>query len=243
MKQRLLTLLQFKLLKQGILFVSFCLMFGLLLSSSSLFESLNQDWIDGHIRNNGLMGVVNFILIASVATALGSPRQLLAFLGGYAFGFVNGALYSTLACTLGCALSFYFARFLARPWVKRRYPHKIVKVNSFLQKQTFSKTIIIRLLPVGSNLITNLVAGVTDIRARHFIAGSLLGYIPQMAIFALMGKGIVVLSVWKIVLSILLFIISSILSLRLYKQYKTEKLLAEDGNEDASDSQPPSVIR
>lgn len=235
MKQRLLTILQYKLLKRGVVFISCCLVFGLLLSSNSLFETLNQNWIDAHIRHNGLAGILNFVIIGSLATAIGSPRQVVAFMGGYAFGFIYGAIYSTLATALGCALSFYFARFLARPWVKHKYPHKIININRFLSQHTFTKTIVIRLLPLGSNLITNLIAGVTDIKARYFILGSLVGYVPQMAIFALMGKGIVVLSVWKIVLSIVLFIISSLLSLRLYKQYKAEKLLSEDNDSNKTD--------
>jgi uncharacterized membrane protein len=46
-----------------------------------------------------------------------------------------------------------------------------------------------------------------------------------------MGKGIVVLSVWKIGLSVVLFIISGALSLRLYKQYKAARLLNEEETE------------
>jgi uncharacterized membrane protein YdjX (TVP38/TMEM64 family) len=96
------------------------------------------------------------------------------------------------------------------------------------------KTIVIRLLPIGNNLVTNLIVGVTAVKARYFIFGSLIGYIPQMAIFALMGKGVVVLSVWKIGLSIVLFIISSALSVRLYRQYKAVELLGRRQVEDSA---------
>jgi membrane protein implicated in regulation of membrane protease activity len=58
---------------------------------------------------------------------------------------------------------------------------------------------------------------------------SMIGYLPQMAIFALMGKGVIVLSIWKVVLSIVLFVISSLLSVRLYKQYRADSLI--DGSE------------
>lgn len=218
-------LLQYKVIKKALLAAGFFVVLGVIFSSHSLFESFNQQWIDAHIRHNGVTGVLYFMAIGLVATALGSPRQVIAFLGGYTFGIVNGTILSTLAAAAGCALCFYFARKAARPWVKRLYPDKISKVNHFLHARPFSKTIVIRLLPVGSNVVTNLVAGVTDIKARYFISGSLLGYLPQMAIFALMGKGIVVLSAWKIALSVLLFIISSLLGLRLYRQYKSDQLL------------------
>ncbi|MBC3766951.1 TVP38/TMEM64 family protein [Neptunicella marina] len=215
-----------KILK-GLLFVSIVLIFGYLLTTSQLFENLNKNWIDLHIRNNGIQGIGYYVLITAIAASIGAPRQLLAFLGGYAFGFVNGTLLSTIATTLGCALTFHVARFLLRPAIKRKYGHRTQKVDVFLTQQPMLKTIIIRLLPVGNNMVTNLVAGVTHIKARYFITGSAIGYLPQMAIFALMGKGIVVLSTWKIALSVLLFFVSSYLSWHLYRQYKAARQLDE----------------
>ena len=235
MKKKLYLLLQHKVLKKALLTVAFFVVLGLIFSSHSVFESFNQRWIDAHIRHNGVIGVLYFMVIGSVTTAIGGPRQVIAFLGGYTFGVVNGAILSTLAAAAGCALCFYFARNAARPWVKRLYPEKITTVNHFLRTQPFIKTVVIRFLPVGSNVVTNLVAGVTDIKARHFISGSLLGYLPQMAIFALMGKGIVLLSAWKIALSVILFFISSLLGLRLYKQRKNEQMLTLEDSK-AADS-------
>lgn len=228
-----------KILK-GSLFVAIVLLCGYLLSTSHLFESLNKNWIDLHIRNNGIQGIGYYVLITAIAASIGAPRQLLAFLGGYAFGFINGTLLSTLAATLGCALTFHLARFLLRPGIKRKYGHKTQKVNAFLTHQPMLKTIIIRLLPVGSNVVTNLVAGVTHIKARFFITGSAIGYLPQMAIFALMGKGIVVLSAWKIGLSIALFFISSYLSWHLYRQYKAARQLDDEltSSADLPDTHP-----
>jgi len=216
------------------LFLLLCGLFGWVLSSNSMFESLNEQWIDLHIRNNGPQGVVYFMLIGALVTAIGCPRQLVAFLGGYAFGAVNGALLSTLGVGMGCVLSLFFARIVIRPFVNRRFPNRIIKINDFLSVRPVVKTIVIRLLPLGNNLVTNLIAGVTAVKARYFVLGSLIGYIPQMAIFALMGKGVVVMSVWKIGLSIVLFIISSALSVRLYREYRAVQLLGRGQVEDSA---------
>lgn len=229
-----------RVFKKGLVFLLVLALLGWLISSQAMFEGLNEQWIDLHIRNNGASGVLYFVLICMTATAVGCPRQLVAFLGGYAFGFVNGALLSTVGTALGCMMSFFFARLAIRPLVDRRYSHRILKVNRFLAEQPVMKTIVIRLLPVGNNLVTNLVAGVTKVKGRYFILGSLVGYLPQMAIFALMGKGIVVLSVWKIMLSVLLFCISSALSVRLYQQYKAAQTLEDEPDSDlVSDSVQP----
>ena len=134
-----------------------CLLGGAIVSNHVLFQSFNENWIDAHIRDNGVTGMLLFLGLGATATALGSPRQLLAFFGGYAFGFINGALLSTLAAGFGCILSMYFARFAVREQIKKRYPQKVSAIDRFLAKSPFTKTIVIRLLPIGNNLVTNLV--------------------------------------------------------------------------------------
>jgi uncharacterized membrane protein YdjX (TVP38/TMEM64 family) len=234
MKKSVLSFVYSRYFRNGLAFLLLSGLFGLLLSSHSMFGSFNQHWIDLHIRNNGLQGAFYFMIIGALVTSIGCPRQLVAFLGGYAFGFVEGALLSTLGVGVGCMISLFFARTVIRPFINRRFPHRVVKINHFLSVSPVLKTIVIRLLPIGNNLVTNLIAGVTAVKARYFVLGSLIGYIPQMAIFALMGKGVVVLSVWKIGLSILLFFISSALSVRLYRQYKAVQLLGRRQVEDSA---------
>ena len=208
-----------------------CAVFGWLVSLIPVDDVLNKNWVDVHIRNSGYNGMLVYVAIGACATALAAPRQLIAFLGGYAFGFGVGCVLSTVAVTFGCIISFTIARVLARPLVERRFAHKVRRVNLFLAQSPFTKTIIIRLLPVGNNLVTNLVAGVCQVKAVPFVSGSMLGYIPQMAIFALMGKGVVVLSVWKMLLSAVLFVISALLSVRLYKQYKASGITDEESSD------------
>jgi len=199
------------------------LLLGWLLNRQFSTTGMTPAWINLHIKHQGLRGVIYFIIVISFATACGFPRQLAALLGGYAFGASLGVLLATLTTTAGCILSFYFSRLLARRFISDKYATKIINIDQFLGHKTFTKTIIIRLLPLGSNLITNLVAGASHVKARYFIGGSCLGYVPQMIIFSLIGSGVEVLSEWKIGLSIMLFIISALLSARLYQQYKREQ--------------------
>lgn len=205
---------------KSLLFLLACTAIGGLLSVLPIFDGLNQQWVDTQIRQNGALGVGYFLLLSAGAMSIGCPRQVMAFLGGYAFGFLHGAVLSILGAILGCILSFFVSRLLLKPVLTRRYSRRINQVGNFLQDRPVIKTLIIRLLPLGNNLLTNLLVGVTKIKARHFILGSGLGYVPQMSLFALMGEGIVVLSVWKVGVSIITLFIGAVLSAYLYKQYK-----------------------
>ena len=68
--------------------------------------------------------------------------------------------------------------------------------------------------------MTNLVAGVSNASASGFFAGSVLGYIPQTVIFALLGSGINLDPTFRITLSALLFVLSAALGVYLYRRYR-----------------------
>jgi uncharacterized membrane protein YdjX (TVP38/TMEM64 family) len=189
----------------------------LTLRKLGIAEVLEPEWVDTYIRNTGLQGVLLFVGLAAMLTGMGIPRQLSAFCAGYAFGAVQGFLAAIIAVTLGCVCCFWIARLLGQETINRRFPHHLQGINSFLENAPFQTAIIVRLLPVGSNLATNVVAGVSNIRPLPFVAGSSLGYMPQTIIFSLLGSGVTVEPVLRTSVSATLFVLSSALGLRLYK--------------------------
>jgi len=72
-------------------------------------------------------------------------------------------------------------------------------------------------------MLTNILAGMTSVAVLPFLLGSMIGYVPQMLVFALMGKGVLLQSGWKIGLSFALFAFSSLLSWYLYQQHRTSQ--------------------
>ncbi len=193
---------------------------GLLLKNAGLDHLFERQWIDENVRGNGLHGYIVFLTAGSLITGVGLPRQVVAFFGGYAFGFLAGLLLGTLAALGGCILAFYYARLFGRDLVRRLFPEKLQRFDEFVGGHPFSMTLIVRLLPVGSNLATNLIAGVSRIKKSGFFAGSFIGYLPQTLVFALAGSGLTVGSHWQILLSIALLVLSGILGVRLYRSMR-----------------------
>lgn len=186
-------------------------------------DAFSQSWINENIRNNGIWGITQYLLASVLLLSVGLPRQLVAFMGGYAFGMAEGILYSTLAAIISCAIVMTISRYLARPIAMRYFKLRVSQLDNFLLQSPLLKSIIIRLLPVGNNLLTNVLAGLSNISYCGFIWGSAIGYLPQMAVFALMGKGVLVDSELKIIISVGLFFLSSLLSAYLYKQYRHQQ--------------------
>ena len=183
-------------------------------------DLLEPEWVDTYIRDTGIRGVLLFIAIAATLTGMGIPRQLSAFCAGYAFGATQGFITAITAVTLGCFCCFWIARILGQETVTRRFPKHLHSINGFLESSPFQAAMIIRLLPIGSNLATNVVAGISSIRTLPFVAGSSIGYMPQTLIFSLLGSGVTVAPVFKTSVSAVLFILSSALGVRLYRKYR-----------------------
>jgi len=193
----------------------------------AIAELLNKNWIDNQVRGKGIDGELLFVAAGAVITAVGLPRQMICFLGGYAFGFLTGSLLALVATVLGCMLAFFYARWLGRKLLKSRYPDRIQKIDHFIRDNPFTMTLLIRLLPVGSNVFTNLAAGVSSVRTTPFFSGSAIGYIPQSVVFALIGSGIHLNPGWRIGLGVILFVISSVLGVYLYRSYRKGKSVDE----------------
>lgn len=201
---------------------------GFLVRWSGLGDMLDQGWIDREVRGKGLNGELLFIGIGALATAVGFPRQIISFMGGYAFGFLWGTTLGLLATALGCLATFTYARLFGRAMVADRLGGRIAKVDAFVRGNPFTMTLLIRLLPVGSNVLTSLAAGMSSVAALPFLLGSAVGFIPQTAVFALVGSGVSVDPVWRIGLGAVLFVVSGALGVYLYRALRHGKVYDED---------------
>ncbi|HIJ39127.1 MAG TPA: VTT domain-containing protein [Rhodospirillaceae bacterium] len=209
-----------RLMLKGLVLILSLAIFGWLLNDLGLRDLLGTGWMDNVVRGHGLSGEALFLLVGCGAIAIGLPRQAVCFLAGYGFGLGWGVGLASLASLGGCLLSFFYARWLGRDLVIHRFAERIGKIDAFLHDNPMTMTILIRFLPVGSNLLTNLLAGVSSVRPLPFLTGSLLGYLPQTLVFVLLGSGIQVDPLFRISLSIGLFVLSALLGVFLYRRFR-----------------------
>jgi uncharacterized membrane protein YdjX (TVP38/TMEM64 family) len=179
---------------------------------------LDTGWVDGQVRGQGAAGLGLFLLFGAAVIAIGVPRQAVCFLAGYAAGLVEGTALALAATILGSAIAFFYARLIGRDFVRRRLGERARRVDEFLGRNTFATVVAIRFLPVGNNLLTNLVAGISAVPAPAFLLGSAVGFVPQTIVFVLLGSGIRVDPPLRIGLSIALFVASALLGAMIYRR-------------------------
>jgi len=197
-------------------------MVAVALSLPLLGAASAQNTLSGLVAQGGFQGEIMFLGLASLLTAIGLPRQVPAFVAGYAFGLWSGVAMALLSQLIACTVDFLWVRAVARDFVKRRFGKRLQKFDAALAARPFMTTLTFRLMPVGNNLLLNLAAGMSSVRAAPFLAASLLGFIPQTVVFALLGRGSVPSQADKLALGAGMFLVSAALGVVLLLKYRRD---------------------
>ncbi|MDH5526497.1 MAG: TVP38/TMEM64 family protein [Nitrospirota bacterium] len=99
---------------------------------------------------------------------------------GFVFGVGKGTLCVVLGTTLGATLAFLIARHLFGERARRAilaHP-RLHRINRELAPQGWKVVLITRLVPFFPFKLSNYFFGLTSIRLRSFVGGTLLGIIP-----------------------------------------------------------------
>ena len=163
-------------------------------------------------------GALVLVVAGGLMTAVGLPRQVLAFSAGYVFGAAGGAGWAMLGQLLGCAIDYAAARTVVGPWARRHFAGRWRRLDRFIVAQPFTATLTLRLLPVSNNLALNMLAGATGVKPGPFFAASVVGYLPQTLIFALLGSGVQVGRPAQLAAGLALLVASAVLGAILWRR-------------------------
>lgn len=216
--------------KKGLVLLALALLLALVVL---LTQSPPQEWETAQrygaaLQTASIPYLLLFAMVGVLATAVGLPRQLFAFICGFAFGVLPGVAFSLAMAICGCAIAFSVSRKYFREWLRRRYEPLVTSLDALTQNDAFWKVVILRFQPLGTNLMTNLAAGISPMPAALFLSASIVGYIPQMVVFSLIGSGVRVGSTWQLVLSLVLLTVSFFLGLWLLSKSAARKAKAVD---------------
>lgn len=160
-------------------------------SDHPLWQHLSDRvWIAQYVEDQGSRAILLLLLTGILFTACGGPRQLIALLFGCLFGATLGISYTMLCIAASAAITYWLARIALKQPLGKYFPKKLQRFEQFVQIRPFGKILLLRLLPIGNNLLTNLCSGIISVPFQAFFLGSVLGYLPQTLIFALIGSGI-----------------------------------------------------
>jgi uncharacterized membrane protein YdjX (TVP38/TMEM64 family) len=149
----------------------------------------NIQTIKGWLLSLGWMGPAAWMGIVFVLVAAGMPRLLFCPIGGLAFGFWYGLLWTQVPTLAGYYVLFLFVHWGGRDFVLRHWPRVGRLKGHFHGHSAALLVFAVRQLPI-SGLIINFLLGLSPIRHRHFLLGTAFGILPEAVPFTLVASGV-----------------------------------------------------
>jgi len=132
----------------------------------------------------GAWGPVAFIAICVVAALIHAPEIAVIALGGILFGKLGGFVYGWIGGVSGGAVCFLLARYLFRDVVQRSLIQRfgsLQRLDAQLERHGFLTIIALRLVLFLAPPM-NWAIGTTRVQFSHYVAGSIVGVIPGLAV-------------------------------------------------------------
>jgi len=122
---------------------------------------------------------------------VGTPQIVLIAAAVVAFGPQDGALYSWIGTMVSALVGFYLGRAAGARTLERFSGPAVQRFMRLVGENGFLASLIVRLVPSAPFIVVNMAAGVTPMRALHFIGGTGIGIIPKIVLTAYAGASIV----------------------------------------------------
>ncbi|MDQ6848800.1 MAG: TVP38/TMEM64 family protein [Actinomycetota bacterium] len=131
-------------------------------------------------------GVVYAALYAAVSLAP-LPAAVFTLAAGALFGVTEGLIVVEAGATVGAVIGFWLARILGRDFVARLSGASVEKLDERFARRGVLAVLAVRLLPVLPFAAVNYVSGLTSIRFRDYLAGTVAGILPAAAAYVVLG--------------------------------------------------------
>ena len=135
-----------------------------------------------------IASAVAFGLAYVAVTALSLPgAAAMTLAAGALFGLIEGTIIASIASTIGATLAMLSARFIARDWVRARFPKAVEAVDRGLERDGNFYLLSLRLIPVFPFFLVNLAMGLTAMRVGTYFVVSQIGMLPGTIVYVNAG--------------------------------------------------------
>jgi uncharacterized membrane protein YdjX (TVP38/TMEM64 family) len=170
------------------------------------------------ILSYGPFAAVVFVAIYSLKPVVFVfPASLLSILAGNIFGPVKATFLSMVSCFFAGTLAFYLSRVLGKSFVEKLLGEKALKLDNSIEQHGFKIMLLMRLSTIFPYDPLSYAAGLSKMKYRDFILGTMLGIFPEMIAYSYVGHSMQHPSTLKFVAPV---IIVAIIATYAYRSYK-----------------------
>lgn len=153
-----------------------------------LLGGINSVQLQAWLNRAGIWAPITYIAVYTVATILVLPSTPLNLTGGAIFGPWLGTLWTSMAAVIAAVVAFAFTRTVGREAIARKLAGRWQSMDAEMRQGGLFYMFAIRLLPIIPYGLVNFAAGLTSIRFRDYLLGTILGTVPGILPFVLLGS-------------------------------------------------------
>lgn len=144
-----------------------------------------QAWVE----ENPALSLPVLIAFLFLGFLLMLPASVLMMISGFLLGIGQGFLAVWLAVALSSTTAFWIARKLARPMVERRLATRpsFTAIDRAIRRKGFYVVLLTRLIILLPFPALSYSHGLTDVRLRDYVAGTMIGMVPPIFLFVYLG--------------------------------------------------------
>ncbi|MBO1349765.1 MAG: TVP38/TMEM64 family protein [Hormoscilla sp. GUM202] len=155
-----------------------------------LLGGIDEARIQSYIEKAGIWSPIIYIVLYTIATLFVLPSTPLNMSGGAIFGFWLGTLWTLIAAVMAAVIAFVFTRTLGRQFIANKLAGRWEQIDIEVGQGGLFYMFAIRLQAIIPYAIVNFAAGLTSISFRDYLLGTILGTVPGILPFVMMGSGL-----------------------------------------------------
>lgn len=128
-----------------------------------------------------------YALLYAVVTLSPLPKSVFTLAAGAVFGVAVGLPVVVAGATGGAVLAYYLARLLGRDAVQRLTGVSVARYDAWLARSGLQAVLVARLLPIIPFTVVNYLAGLTALRLRVLVLGTVVGILPATTAYVVLG--------------------------------------------------------
>ncbi len=166
------------------------------------------------------------IVAWTVLTPAMVSGTLLAAGTGLLLGGALGVPVALAGATLGSMAAFLVARRLGRGPADTLAGPRLTRLRDLVERRPLRTIALARMAPGAPATVLNYAAGLTRIRLRHFVAGSLIGGAPRVLAYTLLGGAAAERALWPAAAAVGVLVLLSVAGAVVVRRRRASALLS-----------------
>ncbi|AYD41246.1 TVP38/TMEM64 family protein [Clostridium fermenticellae] len=183
-----------------------------------MLAHLSINGMKGYILSYGELSSLIFIAVYALKpVVLILPSSIMSILAGNIFGPYKALFLNLLGCFGAGSVAFFISRILGKSFVDKLLKGRALTLGSNIEKHGFKIMLIMRLSFIFPYDPLSFAAGLSKMKYRDFIFGTLIGILPEMISYSFIGKNLENLFSISVLLPIFMVIVIAVVSFYIYK--------------------------